>query len=92
MTEAGDVVDPDKEDADPDVPALALRLLEQGHDVYVVTEDHVDRNRITVTTPCDRFDIPHCSVRDVPGGLGDQVEEAFGRRRRVAGAVHAPPT
>ncbi len=78
MAEAGDVVDPNKtkEDADPYVLALALQLVGQGHDVCVVTEDRVDRNRIAVTTACDRLSIPHCSVRDFLGGLGVKTKKA----------------
>ena len=78
MAEAGDVVDPNKttEDADPYVLALSLELLEQGHDVCVVTEDRVDRNRIAVTTACDRLGIAHCSVRDFLGDLGVKTKKA----------------
>lgn len=78
MAEAGDVVDPNKtkEDADPYVLALALQLLEQGHDVCVVTEDRVDRNRIAVTTACDRLGVSHCSVRDFLTGLGIKINRA----------------
>lgn len=78
MAEAGDVVDPNKtkEDADPYVLALALQLRLQGHDVCVVTEDRVDRNRIAVTTASDRIGIPHCSVRDLLGGLGVKTKQA----------------
>jgi rRNA maturation endonuclease Nob1 len=80
MADAGDVVDPNKtkEDADPYVLALALQLLEQERDVCVVTEDRVDRNRIAVTTACDRFGIPHCSVRDFLGGLGVKTKKTSG--------------
>jgi rRNA maturation endonuclease Nob1 len=78
MAEAGNVVDPNKtkEDADPYVLALALQLLEQGHDVCVVTEDRVDRNRIAVTTACDRLGVSHCSVRDFLAGLGIKINKA----------------
>lgn len=77
MAEAGDVVDPNKtrDDADPYVLALALQLLEAGHDVCVVTEDRVDRNRIAVTTACDRLGIAHCSVRDFLGTLGVKTKK-----------------
>lgn len=80
MAEAGDVIDPNKakEDADPYVLALALQLVGQGHDVCVVTEDRVDRNRIAVTTACDRLSIPHCSVRDFLGGLGVKTKKPTG--------------
>lgn len=76
--QAGDVVDPNKtkEDADPYVLALALQLLEEGHDVCVVTEDRVDRNRIAVTNACTRLGLPHCSVRDFLGGLGVKTKRA----------------
>ncbi len=72
MAEVGDVVDPNKtkEDADPYVLALGLQLLGDGYDVCVVTEDRVDRNRIAVTTACDRLGLAHCSVRDFLGSLG----------------------
>jgi hypothetical protein len=72
MAEAGDVVDANKakEDADPYVLALALQLLGDGHDVVVVTEDRVDRNRIAVTTACDRLGIQHCSVREFLRSIG----------------------
>ncbi len=78
MAEAGEVVDPNKtkEDADPYVLAFALQLLEQGHDVCVVTEDRVDRNRIAVTTACDRLGVSHCSVRDFLTGLGIKINKA----------------
>lgn len=80
MAEVGDVVDPNKtkEDADPYVLALALQLVQQERDVCVVTEDRVDRNRIAVTTACDRLGIPHCSVRDFLGGLGVKTKKASG--------------
>ena len=72
MAEAGDVVDANKpkEDADPYVLALALHLQGEGHEVWVVTEDCVDRNRIAVTTACGRLGINHCSVRTFLRGLG----------------------
>ena len=78
MAEAGDVVDPNKtkDDADPYVLALALQLVQQGFDVWVVTEDRVDRNRIAVTTACDRLGISHCSVRDFLGGLGVRTKKS----------------
>lgn len=78
MAEAGDVVDPNKtkDDADPYVLALALQLVQHGHDVCVVTEDRVDRNRIAVTTACDHLGIAHCSVRDFLGGLGVKAKKA----------------
>jgi hypothetical protein len=77
MAEAGDVVDPNKlkDDADPYVLALALELLEQGYDVCVVTEDRVDRNRIAVTTACQRLGIQHCSVRDFLDHLGVKTKK-----------------
>lgn len=80
MAEAGDVVDPNKtkEDADPYVLALALQLLDQGKEVCVVTEDRVDRNRIAVTTACDRLGLPHCSVRDFLSGLGAKTKKPTG--------------
>ncbi len=80
MAEAGDVVDPNrtKEDADPYVLALALQLVEQGNDVCVVTEDRVDRNRIAVTTACDRLGVAHCSVREFLGSLGIKTKKPSG--------------
>jgi rRNA maturation endonuclease Nob1 len=80
MAEAGDVVDPNKtkEDADPYVLALALQLLGEGHDACVVTEDRVDRNRIAVTTACDRLGIAHCSVREFLGNLGIKTKKPAG--------------
>lgn len=80
MAEAGDVVDPNKteEDADPYVLALALQLLERGHDVCVVTEDRVDHDHIAVTTACGRLGIPHCSLRDFLGELGVKTKKSTG--------------
>lgn len=61
MSVAGDVVDVYKtgEDADPYVLALARQLKGSGHTVCIVTEDTVDRNRISIATrvqaPRDRL-------------------------------------
>lgn len=55
------VVDPNKtrEDADPYIIAQALQLMDAGHDVCVVTEDHIDTAvRIGLTRACDL-----CSVK-----------------------------
>lgn len=78
MTEAGDVVDPNKttEDADPYVLALALQLVLAGEAVVVVTEDCVDRNRIALTTACDRLGLSHGSVRDFFAALGVKMKKA----------------
>jgi len=46
MSEAGDVIDPDKsgeDEADPHVLALSLFLTDEGFQVTVVTEDRKDR-------------------------------------------------
>lgn len=77
MAEAGEVVDPNKtnEDADPYVLALALHLQGDGRVVCVVTEDRVDRNRIAMTTACDRLGLDHCSTRDFLGGLGIKTKK-----------------
>jgi len=80
MSQAGEVVDPNKtkDDADPYVLALALQLLGDGYDARVVTEDRVDRNRIAVTTACDRLAISHCSVRDFLTDLGIKTKKPNG--------------
>ena len=66
MSVAGDVVDPYKagEDADPYVLALARQLKSDDHAVCIVTEDTVDRNRISIATACMRLEIDCCRVRD----------------------------
>ena len=65
MSVAGDVVDVNKasEDADPWVLALALHIREDGYAVCIVTEDVVDRNRISIATACSRLNIDWCQVR-----------------------------
>lgn len=65
MSVAGDVLDVNKasEDADPWVLALALNIEADGHSVCIVTEDVVDRNRISIRTACGRLKIGWCRVR-----------------------------
>ena len=65
MSVAGDVVDVNKasEDADPWVLALALHIRAGGHIVCIVTEDTVDRNRISIATACGRLNIVWCRIR-----------------------------
>lgn len=66
MRVAPDVVDPkkDKEDADPWVLALALELTSKQITTCIVTEDVVDRNRISIATACLRLDLDWCFTRD----------------------------
>ena len=66
MQIAGDVVDVNKttEDADPYVLALAYGLKRQGNAACIVTEDTVDRNRISIATACDRLNLDWVGVRD----------------------------
>lgn len=66
MRVAGDVVDPnkDREDADPWVLALALELTSKQLITCIVTEDVVDRNRISIATACSRLDLDWCFTRD----------------------------
>ncbi len=75
MSIAGAVVDVDKasEDADPWVLALALQLKIDGHAVCIVTEDIVDRSRISIATACGRLDIEWCRVREFFGYCGIAV-------------------
>ncbi len=65
MAVAGDVIDVNKakEDADPWVLALALHISADGYAVCIVTEDIVDRNRISIATACSRLNIDWCRVR-----------------------------
>ena len=65
MSVAPDVVDVNKpgEDADPWVLALALQLKGDGHTVCIVTEDIVDRTRISIATACGRLSIDWCGIR-----------------------------
>lgn len=61
MQQAGDVVDPDKEqeDADPYVLAMALELQSRELNVAVVTEDRRDRpTHIAMATACQRLGLP----------------------------------
>ena len=66
MSVAGEVVDVSKpdEDADPYVLALARQLKSSGYAVCIVTEDTVDRSRISIATACGRLQIDYCRVRD----------------------------
>ncbi|MFI5035941.1 MAG: DUF4411 family protein [Acidimicrobiales bacterium] len=74
MLTAGKVVDPNKteEDADPYVLALALHLQANGHQVRVITDDHIDRlpMRIAMTSACQLLGLTSCSCRDYLAGLG----------------------
>ena len=73
MDVAGDVVDVNKagEDADPWVLALALQLKESVLlGVCVVTEDTVDRDRISMVTACERLELRWCTLRDFLGHCG----------------------
>ena len=73
MDVAGDVVDVNKagEDADPWVLALALQIKESVlFEVCVVTEDTVDRHRISMVTACDRLELRWCTLRDFLGRYG----------------------
>ena len=72
MSVAGDVVDANKpsEDADPWVLALALHLKGDGHTVCIVTEDMVDRTRISIATACGRLTIDWCPMRMFLGHCG----------------------
>ena len=70
MSVAGDVVDANKtrEDADPWVLALALQLQETTlFKICIVTEDTVDRHRISMVTACSRLQLEWCRVRDFLG-------------------------
>lgn len=51
------VIDRNKpgEDADPYVLALALHLRTEGRSVCIVTEDVVDRHRLSMATACGRL-------------------------------------
>ena len=72
MRVAGDVVDPnkDREDADPWVLALALQLADKQLITCIVTEDIVDRHRISIATACSRLGLDWCSTRDFLGHCG----------------------
>lgn len=70
MSVAGDVVDANqtREDADPWVLALALQLQETTlFKICIVTEDTVDRHRISMVTACSRLQLEWCRVRDFLG-------------------------
>lgn len=69
MRVAPDVVDPkkDREDADPWVLALALELAAKQLITCIVTEDIVDRHRISIATACSRLGLDWCSTRDFLG-------------------------
>ena len=72
MLVAGNVVDVNKtgEDADPYVLALARQLKSDGHAVCIVTEDTVDRTRMSIATACRLLEIDNCRMRDFPGDCG----------------------
>jgi hypothetical protein len=67
MTEAGDVIDPDKsgeDEADPHVLALSLYLSDEGFAVTVVTEDRKDRpDKISLNTACGLLRLPCLPLR-----------------------------
>ena len=71
MLVAGDVIDAssDREQADPDVVALALQLQAAGHEVIVVTDDRVDRPpiKISLVTACERVGIDTRSTDEFIG-------------------------
>ena len=77
MSEAGDVVDPNKssEDADPYVLAQALQLQTQGLEVVVVTDDDVDRMpiKISLTAACSRLGVRHVDSRAFLTACGIRV-------------------
>lgn len=72
MDIAGDVVDVNKqkEDADPWVLALARQLNADGLATCIVTEDIVDRVRISIATACERLSLTYCGTRDFLGHCG----------------------
>lgn len=62
---AAAVVDPNKtrEDGDPYLIALALQLIDEGHDVCVVTNDtRTNPTRISLAAACDHVDVPWCDL------------------------------
>lgn len=62
------------EDADPWVLALALQIKESVlFEVCIVTEDRVDRDRISMVTACDRLKLRWCTLRDFLGRYGIRV-------------------
>jgi len=67
MTEAGEVIDPDKsgaDEADPHVLALALYLVDERYTVTVVTEDRKDRpDKISLNSACGILRLPCLPVR-----------------------------
>ena len=79
MKVSGDVVDVNKasEDADPWVLALALQLQESMLlKICVVTEDTVDRNRISMITACERLNLRSCQIRDFLDHCGITMRSA----------------
>lgn len=66
MSLAGDVVDVNKssEDADPYVLALAYGLQRTDIRTCIVTEDTVDRNRISIATACQRLTLEWIGIRE----------------------------
>jgi hypothetical protein len=67
MTEAGDVIDPDKtgaDEADPHILALSVYLTDEGFTVTVVTEDRKDRpDKISLNTACGILRVPCLPVK-----------------------------
>lgn len=61
MAVAGDVIDAtsDREQADPDVVALAMQIAASGHEVTVVEDDFVDRLpiKISLESACSRLGV-----------------------------------
>ncbi len=79
MKVSGDVVDVNKasEDADPWVLALALQLQESMLlKICVVTEDTVDRNRLSMITACERLNLRSCRIRDFLSNCGITMRSA----------------
>ncbi len=78
MQVASDVVDVNKstEDADPYVLALAYGLQRQGTSTCIVSDDIVDRNRISIATACDRLTLNRVRVRDFLGHCGIATTKA----------------
>ncbi|MFN8035406.1 MAG: hypothetical protein U0V73_05685 [Acidimicrobiia bacterium] len=72
MRQAGDVVDPNKqdEDADPYVLALGLQLQREGFVVEIVTDDRIDRTRIAMTTACARLGLTSTSPSEFLAACG----------------------
>lgn len=72
LSEVPTLVDVNKieEDADPYVVALAWQLMQEAKSVYVVTEDHVDRESTSIATACDSLGIVWVRLHDFVASLG----------------------